>query len=162
MKSASLSVSFWHVGLENIPEGNFVHRRVMPEQAKRLIEEARHAGTLFCASHDDLLAPYNEREKRNHEALCRVLGAHHGIALSFEDFVVKDKIDGEDSFTIQPLALVAGEAGSRAAVLPGPVQIRQSQPPPGRGRRFEFIAMVEAPGIEPGSARRPANLRSRA
>jgi len=30
----------------------------------------------------------------------------------------------------------------------GPLQIRQPQPPPGRGWRFEFIAMVEAPGIE--------------
>lgn len=41
MKSASLSVSFWHVGLENIPEGSFVHRCVTPEQAKRLIGWSR-------------------------------------------------------------------------------------------------------------------------
>ncbi len=117
MKSASLSVSFWHVGLENIPEGDFMHRRVMPEQAKRLIEEARHAGTLFCASHDDFLAPYNEREKRNHEALCRVLGEQYGIALSFEDFVVKDKIDGEDSFTVRPLALVEIDGSNRLMIV---------------------------------------------
>jgi len=117
MKSASLSVSFWHVGLENIPEGSFVHRRVTPEQAKRLIEEARHADTLLCASHDDLLAPYNEHQRRKHEALCRVLGEHPGIGLSFEDFVVKDTIDGEGSFTIQPLALVEVDGPNRLMIV---------------------------------------------
>lgn len=117
MKSASLSVSFWHVGLENIPEGNFMHRLVMPERAKRLIEEARHAGTLFCASHDDLLAPCNEREKQNHEALCRVLGEHYGIAFTFEDFVVKHEIDGEDSFSIQPLSLVEIDGPNRLMIV---------------------------------------------
>jgi hypothetical protein len=39
----------------------------------------------------------------------------------------------------------ARKPGSRQAVLPGFVSIRCSEPPPGCGRRFEFIALVEAP-----------------
>lgn len=31
-----LFVSFWHLGLENIPEGRFMHRRVSAEVAKQL------------------------------------------------------------------------------------------------------------------------------
>ena len=31
-----LFVSFWHLGLENIPEGAFTHRRASPEQAKQM------------------------------------------------------------------------------------------------------------------------------
>jgi len=42
---------------------------------------------------------------------------------------------------------VPAEARGRQALLPGPLQIRRPQPA-GRGRRFEFIALVEAPGIE--------------
>lgn len=117
MKLARLHVSFWHLGLENVPEGNFVHRRLTPEQARRLIEEARQAGILGCVSHDDLLAPYRAREKRNHDALRRVLGEQYGIALSFEDFVVEDKIDGEDISTIQPLALVEIDGSNRLMVV---------------------------------------------
>jgi hypothetical protein len=44
----------------------------------------------------------------------------------------------------------ARETRGGPPLLPGALQIRQPQPPPSRGRRFEFIAMVEAPGIEPG------------
>ena len=77
-----LFVSFWHLGLENIPEGTFTHRRVSAEVAKQMIDEARSSGRLRGVSQDDLLAPHKEHEAENHKALCRVLGEHHGIALS--------------------------------------------------------------------------------
>jgi hypothetical protein len=35
-----------------------------------------------------------------------------------------------------------------SALLPGELQFRQSQPPRRCGRRFELVALVEAPGIE--------------
>ena len=41
-----LFVSFWHLDLENIPEGTFTHRRVSPEQAKLMVEEARSSSSL--------------------------------------------------------------------------------------------------------------------
>jgi hypothetical protein len=104
MKHGRLFVSFWHIGLENIPIGSFAHRRVTPAEAKRLIDEARLAGTLYCASQDDLLAPYEERERRNHEKLCSVLGAQCGISLSIEDFVVNENIESEETCSIRPLA----------------------------------------------------------
>ena len=45
-----LFVSFWHLGLENIPEGTFTHRRVSPEQAKQMIDgRARPAACVASA-----------------------------------------------------------------------------------------------------------------
>lgn len=106
-----LFVSFWHVGLENIPEGKFVHRRVALGEAKELIDAARRASTLVCVSQDDLLAPYHERERRNHEELCRVLSDQHGVALGFDDFLSKDEIDGEEIYVMRPLALAEINGG---------------------------------------------------
>lgn len=82
-----LFVSFWNVCLENIPEGTFSHRRVTPDEARRLIDEARSAGTLNGVS-QDLFAPYKKDEKQDHGKLCHVLGEHYGIALSLHDFVI--------------------------------------------------------------------------
>ena len=77
---------------------------VTPAEAKRLIDEARGAGTLYCASHDDLMAPYKERERHKHEKLCMALGAKCGISLSIEDFVIKENSEGEETCSIRPLA----------------------------------------------------------
>ena len=64
-----LFVSFWHLGLENIPEGTFTHR-VSAEQARQMIDDARSSGSLRGVSQDDLLAPHEEHEAGNHKALC--------------------------------------------------------------------------------------------
>jgi len=98
-----LFVSFWHVGLENIPEGMFTHRRVPTDVAKQMIDEARSSGSLRGVSQDDLLAPHEEHEAENHKALCRVLREHHGIALSIKDFVFKDEFEDGGGYTIHPL-----------------------------------------------------------
>jgi len=47
-------------------------------------------------------------------------------------------------------------------MLPSAVQGRHVEPPPRCGRKFGFIALVEARGIEPRSARLPVGSRSRA
>src|SRR6266568_1416228 len=117
MKRGQLFVSFWDLSLENIPEGTFTHRRVTPGEAKRLIEKARKAGTLRCASHEDLLAPYKKRESDNHKELCRVLGKQHGIAMSLRDFVSKYEIEGTEGYTIRPLAFAEVDASNRLMIV---------------------------------------------
>lgn len=112
-----LFVSFWSIGLENIPEGTFVHRRMTAEEARRAIEEARQAGCLRGVSRDDLFAPYNEKKKRDHEQLCRVLGEHYGIPLSQNDFVLEDEVEGEPLCSIHPLALVEVDRDSSLLVV---------------------------------------------
>jgi hypothetical protein len=112
-----LFVSFWHLGLENIPEGAFTHRRVATEEAKQMIDAARSSGRLRGVSQDDLLAPHNKHEAENHKALCGVLGEHHGIALSIEDFVLKEEFDDGGGYTIHPLQLAEIDDESRLMIV---------------------------------------------
>jgi hypothetical protein len=112
-----LFVSFWHLGLENIPEGTFTHRRVSPERAKQMIDDARGSGSLRGVSHDDLLAPHKEHEAENHKALCHELAEHHGIALSVEDFLLEDDVEDERGYTIHPLQFAKVEEDSRLLIV---------------------------------------------
>ena len=112
-----LFVSFWHLGLGNIPEGAFTHRRVSSEQAKQMIDEARSSGNLRGVSQGDLLAPHGTHEAENHKALCRALGEHHGIALSIKDFVLKDEFEDDGGYTIHPLQFAAIDDQSRLMVV---------------------------------------------
>jgi hypothetical protein len=98
--------SFWHICLANLPEGAFCRSRNAPEDAKLRIEQARKANTLLCLSDDDLLAPYRKKECKNHDALCRVLSEHFGIALSLKDFCSSFKNGDHISYTINPLNCV--------------------------------------------------------
>jgi hypothetical protein len=109
----------------------------MPSVVRPLIEDARRAGTLCCASHDDLLAPYKKRERSNHEKLCRVLGDHYGIPLSLQDFLVKDEIQGEDSVTIRPLVFAEVEGQDRLMVV-SCHYVMASGRKPGGGLRFDI------------------------
>ena len=112
-----LFVSFWNVCLENIPEGTFVHRRLTPDEARRLIDAARRAGTLSGVSEEDLFAPYEKRQKRNHKNLCHILGEHYGIALSLRDFVISAEEEGERYHTIHPLQFAELDDASRLIVV---------------------------------------------
>ena len=114
-KAKQLFVSFWHVGLENIPEGTFVHRRLAVSQAKQMIDAARSDETLACVSHDDLLAPYHEDERRKHDELCEVLREHHGVALSFEDFLLEDQDD--ETHMVRPLVFADIGEGNRLLIV---------------------------------------------
>ena len=73
------------------------------DDARRYIDEARQAGRLVCVCQDDLLAPYREKERKNHQDLCGVLGEHFGITLSLKEFCSKDAEDGDSLFYMRPL-----------------------------------------------------------
>jgi hypothetical protein len=103
MNCETLFLSFWNIGLENIPEGAFVHRELLSDEAKRLIDAAGRANGLRCASADDLFADYHQRERNNHEKLCRVLRETYDIPLSLDDFVQAEQEDGEELHLTRPL-----------------------------------------------------------
>lgn len=112
-----LFVSFWNLCLENIPEGTFVHRRLTPDEARRLIDDARRAGTLSGVSEEDLFAPYKKSKKSDHGRLCRVLGEHHRITLSLRDFVIRAEEEGERYHSIHPLQFAEVDDASRLLVV---------------------------------------------
>lgn len=116
MNEKTLSISFWDICLDNLPEGGFRHRRITPEDAKLCIDQARQEGNLLCLSHADLAAPYQKREAEKHEALCRVLGGHFGITLSLEEFFSKDETS-DGLYFGNPLSLVQVAADSRLLVV---------------------------------------------
>jgi len=116
MSPGHLFVSFWHLCLDNIPEGTFSRRRVLLADAKKLIERARRDGRLRCVTDDDLLAPYKKRENRQHQELCRALGKHHKIKLPFELFFNKSSNDGRSS-TINPLQFAEVKGRDRLLVV---------------------------------------------
>ena len=61
MKYKKLFLTFWKINLDNLPVGTFVQRRLIPDEARLLIEQARQQDSFLCVSSDDLLAPYKER-----------------------------------------------------------------------------------------------------
>ena len=101
-----LFVSFWNICLDNMPEGTFTRYRVAPDDARLSIEQARQEERLLCVSEDDLLAPYHQRERKNHAALCGVLEGHFGIALSLKDFVSQDEAEDDALYSVNPLNCV--------------------------------------------------------
>ena len=112
-----LFVSFWHICLDNLPEGNFRRLRVPPGDARELIARARKDHALLCLSADDLLAPYHEHECENHRALCRVLNDHYEIHLSLDDFITKSDGDRDPSFLCNPLEVAKVQGRDRLLVV---------------------------------------------
>jgi hypothetical protein len=103
MKHQRFFVSFWHIGLDNLPVGVFEHRRLVPEEARALIDEARQHNRLLCLSADDLLAPYKKRELARHKELCGVLGRNFGIPLAIDEFFGSTEHEGRSWRSINPL-----------------------------------------------------------
>jgi len=100
-ESGRLFVSFWHIELENLPVGSFIHRRIAPEDARESIAQARKDGALACCSQDDLLAPYHKDRRDDHKEMCKVLAKRYGIALTLRDFMTPP--DESGSYTTFPL-----------------------------------------------------------
>jgi hypothetical protein len=71
--TSRLFLSFWDVCLDNLPEGRFDRRTVPAADARTMIRTARGNNMLVCVSNDDLLAPYRQKQRRRHEALCALL-----------------------------------------------------------------------------------------
>jgi hypothetical protein len=114
---SKLFVSFWHVCLENFPEGPFIHRRMKPVDARRAISAARKRKSLLCVSQDDLLAPYRKRERKNHADLCRVLTDDFGIKLSLADFCGHFDDDDDSMVSINPLSIVQVSGRDRLIIV---------------------------------------------
>jgi hypothetical protein len=113
--SGRLFLSFWHIALENLPLGSFVHRRIAPEEARECIARARKDAALACCSADDLLAPYRKDRRDDHRAMCRVLTKHFGIALKLLDFMTPPDENG--SYTTFPLQFAKASGGNRLLVV---------------------------------------------
>ncbi|AZZ95322.1 hypothetical protein EUZ85_02285 [Hahella sp. KA22] len=108
-----LFLSFWHVQLENFPEGAVSRRSLKSAEARELILQAQSEGVFQGACADDLFAPYKETEKRKHDELRQVLQDDYDIPLSVSDFSTK----GEDYVTVYPLNFVTVSNGSSLMVV---------------------------------------------
>jgi hypothetical protein len=79
-------LSFWNIGLSNIPVGIFRRRALSTAEARSIVSAARASGTLVCVAKDDLGAPYCEKERERHRQLCALLREHADIDVHLEDF----------------------------------------------------------------------------
>ena len=81
-----LFVSFWNLGLSNLPIGSFTHSTITGREAAALISSARANEELRCVSADDLLAPFSGRANGKHVALCAAL-REQAVELSINEFI---------------------------------------------------------------------------
>lgn len=109
-----LFVSFWHLCLENLPDGRFKKCAISADAATAMIRAAASARSIVWVSRDDLLAPYNQRAYRRHEELCELLRSEHGWPVKIEDFL---SFADEDSRLATATPLVFAEVGSNARLL---------------------------------------------
>lgn len=110
-------LSFEDICLSNLPEGKFFHRRITAEEARGLVEQARHDDRLLCVSGDDLLAPYEEDNTEKQKNLCRVLTEHFGMPLSIRDFMSSMEHEGEPLYSTAPLQCVQVEGEDRLLIV---------------------------------------------
>ncbi len=136
MNSGSLYVSFWKVGLPNLPEGIFRRRRLSFDEAKALIEEARQRDALMCVCDEDLLAPYYKRAREKHEELRDVLSEHFGIHLTIDDFTHKHESEEGNSYHVAPLA--TAKVGDEGRLLVITCYYVKEKRPTGRMPPFEI------------------------
>ncbi|ABC33655.1 hypothetical protein HCH_07040 [Hahella chejuensis KCTC 2396] len=108
-----LFLSFWHVQLDNFPEGAFSRRSLKSAEARELILQAQSEGLFQGACADDLFAPYKETERKKHDELRRTLQEDYDIPLSASDFSMK----GEDYVIVYPLDLVTVSNDSSLMVV---------------------------------------------
>lgn len=116
MRTARLFLSFWHLGLDNLPQGTFRRRKITAHEAKRSIETARKNRSLLCVSKDDLVAPYSQYERDQHAALRQLLQDSCGIVLSLEDFLTPEDI-ADGCYTINPLVFAEVQGDDRLIVV---------------------------------------------
>ncbi len=107
-------VSFWHVCLENLPDGRFQKRAISADAATTMICTAASSRSIVWVSQDDLLAPYNQRAYRRHEELCAVLRAEHGWPVQLNDFL---SFSDEDPQCATARPLILAEVGPNAPLL---------------------------------------------
>jgi len=101
--TARLYLSFWHVCLDNLPQGDFTRGIISADDARTMIGDARTDRTLLCVSKEDLLAPYRARERRRHEQMCELLRVRYDFDIRFGDFLATFDDDGTSVQSIMPL-----------------------------------------------------------
>ena len=142
IKTGWLFLSFWHIVLDNLPEGDFRHQQMQPNDAAYCINQAQSAGRLFCVSKDDLLAPYRKKEQKNHQELCEVLRETLGISLSLRDFCTEAREAGGGSILlIQTLALAQIKDKDRLMVVTCNYKYDENL---GKGARYPFRSIPSA------------------
>jgi hypothetical protein len=110
-------LSFWHLCLENLPQGRFERGVISADDAGTMIRDARTDRTLLCVSRDDLLAPYRAKERRRHEELCELLRTHYDFDIRIEDFLTTFDDDGASVQSIMPLEVVELRAEERLLIV---------------------------------------------
>jgi hypothetical protein len=101
--TAHLYLSFWHLCLDNLPQGQFERGLISADDARTIIRHARSDKTLLCVSKEDLLVPYRARERRGHEELCKLLQVRYNFDIRFEDFLTTFDDDENSVQSIVPL-----------------------------------------------------------
>jgi hypothetical protein len=104
--STHLYLSFWHLCLENLPQGQFERSVISADDTRAMIREARTAKTLLCVSKDDLLAPYRTKERRRHEELCELLQTSCTLDIRFADLLTTFDEEATSIQSIMPLEVV--------------------------------------------------------
>jgi hypothetical protein len=104
--TAHLYLSFWHLCLDNLPQGQFERGVISADDARTMIRDARTDRTLLCVSKEDLLAPYRAGERRRYEELCELLRIRYSFDIRFEDFLTTFDDDGASVQSIMPLEVV--------------------------------------------------------
>ncbi|GJQ57409.1 MAG: hypothetical protein D8M57_19695 [Candidatus Scalindua sp. AMX11] len=104
---STLFITFWNICLDNLPQGQFSHRTITTDEARRMIREAEDR--VVCVSNDDLCAPYKTKEAGRYSELCKLLTNTYDILISFNDFIHGD--------TILPLQCVEIKDGNRLMVI---------------------------------------------
>jgi hypothetical protein len=117
VNAGRLYLSFWHVCLDNLPEGRFRHRRISVDEARLSIAAARQAQTLLCLTDVDLAAPYKKPDADRYEALCRMLSEHLAIPLALDDFFSAHDHEGETLYFANALNCVSVSAHSRLLIV---------------------------------------------
>jgi len=117
MMQGTLFVSFWELCLDNLSLGSFVHHCLEPQEAASLIEQAQAEDRLRCVCEHDLLAPYKQEERKRHKQLCEVLGAHFGISLKLNDFLIQNEHEGETLYSVFPLQLAQVKENAKLMVV---------------------------------------------
>lgn len=129
-----LFLTFWHIGLDNLPIGRFEHTVLTPVNARTLIAESQEQGRFSCVSRDDLLAPYKQREHSQYKDLCETLNKDFGISISVDDFVGATEHDGKPLYSIKPLDFVRVKDAARLIVVScAYVMTERDQNAPGLG-----------------------------
>lgn len=114
MTKGRLYISFWHICLNNLPEGTFTRRSITPESAKGCIEQARQEQRLRCVSDQDLWLLIMKMS-RKHASLCDVLAKHYGISLSHENFL--SDFGGDGLYCTNPLVCMEVQGNERLLVV---------------------------------------------